>query len=139
MKEKSGVDIVVDEKITKLKICADKEKLLLALQNLVDNAIKYTPNGGRIEIRATEQKNDFLSISIRDSGVGVPKKDLPRLFSKFFRASNVMLMQTDGSGLGLFIVKSIIEKHGGKIEVSSEEGKGTEFTLTLPTVCRVEE
>ncbi len=138
MTEKSGIEIVVDEKIAKLKICADKEKLLLALQNLVDNAVKYTPNGGKVEIKVKDQKEDFLILSIKDNGVGIPKKDLPKLFSKFFRASNVILMQTDGTGLGLFIVRSIIEKHGGKIEAQSEENKGTEFILTLPTICKKE-
>ncbi len=137
MMEKTGAKIVVDGKVSDLKVCADKEKLLLALQNLVDNAIKYTPKGGKVEIRVKDEKKEEISISIKDNGVGIPKKDLPKLFSKFFRASNVMLMQTDGTGLGLFIVKSIIEKHGGKIEVNSEEGKGTEFTLTLPTVCKI--
>lgn len=137
MMEKSGAKVEVDKKLSNLTICADKEKLLLALQNLVDNAIKYTPNGGKVEIKLKGEKDGMVSFVIKDNGVGIPKKDLPRLFSKFFRASNVMLMQTDGTGLGLFIVKSIIEKHGGRIEVASEEGKGTEFTIALPTICRV--
>ncbi len=133
--EKNKIDVSIDENINRLKICADKEKLLLAIQNLFDNALKYTPVGGKIEMKLKEQGEDVVIISIKDSGVGIPKKDLPQVFSKFFRASNVMLMQTEGTGLGLFIVKNIIEKHGGSIELKSEEGKGTEFIITLPTVC----
>jgi len=73
-----------------------------------------------------------LKISIKDNGIGIPKKDQEKLFSKFFRAENVVRMQTEGSGLGLFIVKNIIEKHGGEIECKSEEGKGTEFIFNIP-------
>ncbi|MBU4185853.1 MAG: ATP-binding protein [Proteobacteria bacterium] len=73
-----------------------------------------------------------LKIKIKDNGVGIPEEDKKKMFSKFFRASNVTRMQTEGSGLGLFMVKNIINKHGGEITFSSEEGVGTEFVLTLP-------
>ena len=67
-----------------------------------------------------------------DTGVGIPKEDLPKMFSKFFRATNAVHLQTEGSGLGLVIAKSIVVRHGGQIEVDSIEGKGTTFTLTVP-------
>lgn len=139
MAENNNAKIIVDKQIDSIKICVDKEKILLALQNLVDNAVKYmAKEGGKVELIVKEKREKEIVLVVKDNGVGVPKKDLPRLFSKFFRASNVMRMQTEGTGLGLFIVKSIIERHGGSIEVRSEENKGTEFTLTLPTVCRMQ-
>jgi signal transduction histidine kinase len=114
----------------------DPEKLLIALQNLVDNAMKYTLPGGRVTI-STEHQGDYLQIKVSDTGVGIPKADLPKLFSKFFRAANVIHLQTDGSGLGLFIVKNIIVRHGGQVWVESEEGKGTTFTVVIPLIAEL--
>jgi two-component system sensor histidine kinase VicK len=113
------------------KIYMDKERVGIVLQNLVDNAIKYTPAFGKIDISFLLEKR-FLKGSVKDNGVGIPEQEKAKLFTKFFRASNVMRMQTEGSGLGLFIVKNIIEKHGGQVEVKSQEGKGTEISFTLP-------
>lgn len=111
----------------------DEEKISLAIQNLVENAIHYTNKGGRVlfKINYDKTKQELL-FSIEDSGVGIPKEQQQRIFTKFFRAENVMRMQTEGSGLGLFIAKNIIESHGGKIWFSSEEGKGTSFYFVLP-------
>lgn len=101
------------------------------MQNIVDNALKYTLPGGTVTIEV-EQKGDYVEIKVSDTGVGIPKDDLPKLFSKFFRAANVIHLQTDGSGLGLFIVKSIIMHHGGQIWVDSTEGSGTTITVVIP-------
>jgi PAS domain S-box-containing protein len=109
----------------------DKQKMVLVLQNILENAVKYTPENGKIEIKVMNKIND-LEISVKDNGVGIPQKDQAKLFSKFFRATNAMRLQAEGSGLGLFIVKNIIEKHGGTIICKSEEGRGTEFIFTLP-------
>ena len=109
----------------------DKQKMTLVLQNLLENAVKYTPEFGKIEIKVKNNK-DKLDISVKDNGIGIPEKDKEKLFTKFFRADNVVRMQTEGSGLGLFIVKNIIEMHGGQIKCKSEEGKGTEFIFDLP-------
>lgn len=109
----------------------DKTKIVLVLQNLIENAVKYTPDHGRIDVRIREE-NKYLHISIKDNGVGIPEVDQEKLFSKFFRAENVVRMQTEGSGLGLFMVKNIINKHGGDISFNSEEGVGTEFIITVP-------
>lgn len=111
----------------------DADKLAIALQNLVDNALKYTLPGGRVTV-ATEQKGNYLEIKVSDTGVGIPKDELPKLFSKFFRATNAVHLQTEGSGLGLVIAKSIIARHGGQIWVDSVEGKGTTFTFTVPLI-----
>lgn len=109
----------------------DMEKLTMAIQNIVDNAIKYTLPGGRVTI-STERAGDYAEIKIKDTGVGIPKAETAKLFSKFFRASNVIHLQTDGSGLGLFISKNIISRHGGQVWVESEEGKGTTITVDIP-------
>lgn len=109
----------------------DSNKFSLALQNVVDNAIKYTPPSGVVKI-SVDKKGKYAEITVKDSGVGIPNDQLKRLFSKFFRARNVLRMQTAGSGLGLFIVKNIIARHGGKINVESKEGEGSTFYLTIP-------
>lgn len=111
----------------------DPEKLLIALQNIVDNAMKYTLPGGRVTI-VVERQGDYMEVKVSDTGVGIPKDDIAKLFSKFFRAANVIHLQTDGSGLGLFIVKSIIMRHGGQIWVDSVEGQGTTFTIVVPVI-----
>lgn len=112
----------------------DPEKLLIALQNIVDNAMKYTLPGGRVTIEVGRQ-GDYVQVKITDTGVGIPKADITKLFSKFFRAANVIHLQTDGSGLGLFIVKNIIIRHGGQIWVDSVEGRGTTFTVVVPMIA----
>lgn len=109
----------------------DVDKLSLAVQNLLDNALKYTLPGGRILI-TTQQKGNYLEVRVSDTGVGIPKDELPKIFSKFFRATNAVHLQTEGSGLGLVIAKNIIARHGGQIWVDSIEGKGTTFTFTAP-------
>ena len=103
----------------------------MAIQNVLDNAFKYTPAGGKVIIKASTDPNQiFLQIS--DTGVGIPDDQKDKIFSKFFRAANVVKLQTEGSGLGLFIVKSIIERHHGTVSYISEEGHGTTFTITIP-------
>lgn len=115
------------------KINADEEKLLLALENILNNAIKYTPPQGKITLLVKEN-DDKIELTVSDTGVGVPKDQLPKLFTKFFRGSNVIRLQTDGSGLGLFITKNIIEKHKGQISLQSMENKGATIQITLPII-----
>lgn len=134
--EKNKIDFKIENGAKEMIVCVDKEKILLALQNLVDNSIKYTPRHGKVEIIISKNDGEAIII-VRDNGVGIPKEDQQKLFSKFFRASNVLRMETDGTGLGLFIVKSIIEKHGGSIAFRSELGKGTEFEIHLPLECKI--
>lgn len=110
---------------------ADSEKLYLALQNIIENAINYTPKKGSVEISIKEETKNII-IEIKDSGVGIPKSENNRLFNKFFRGKNVIRMQTEGTGLGLFIAKNIIERHNGAIYIESEENKGTKATVWLP-------
>ena len=109
----------------------DEVSVSLAVQNFVDNAIKYTLPKGTVSLSA-RKRGKYICVAISDTGVGVPKKQMDRLFSKFFRAENVVHMRTAGSGLGLFIVRNIITRHGGTVSVDSEEGKGSTFSFTLP-------
>jgi signal transduction histidine kinase len=113
------------------RVMIDPEKIKLAIQNLLDNALHYTPKGGSVTVTLIHGDKDVLC-SIKDNGVGIPKSQQSRVFTKFFRAENVIRMQTEGSGLGLFIAKNIIEAHNGKIWFESEEGKGTTFYFSLP-------
>ncbi len=109
----------------------DGQKMHLVFENLLDNAIKYTPDGGRI-VLTVSRKQDVVLCLIHDSGVGIPESQWDRVFSKFFRGDNVIRMQTQGTGLGLFIARTIIEKHNGTITFDSKEGEGTTFSFTLP-------
>lgn len=118
------------------KVSIDPQKMHLVLQNLVDNALKYTPSKGIIVINL-ELRGNYIIFSVRDNGVGIPSYQRDKIFSKFFRADNVIRMQTEGSGLGLFIVKNIIENHNGDVWFESEEGKGSCFFFSLP--CEVDE
>ena len=114
-------------------VAADAEKIELALENLVDNAVSYTQSGGEGHITAAIE-GKFLRITVQDNGVGIPKSQLPNIYSKFFRGDNVVRMQTDGSGLGLYIAKNIVEKHGGVMALTSQEGVGTTASFTMPIV-----
>ncbi len=109
----------------------DPMRIRLAFQNLIENAIRYNVENGEIVITLVK-KEPFLEISVRDTGIGIPKEELPKLFSKFFRAANVLKYETEGTGLGLYIVKNIVEAHGGKVWVESIENRGTTFFFTLP-------
>jgi signal transduction histidine kinase len=109
----------------------DPSQVKLIVENLIDNAIRYTKEKGSVEIRL-EKKEKYVLFSIKDSGVGIPEEDKKYIFQKFFRAENILREQTRGSGLGLFVVKSIVENSGGKIWFESKEGKGTIFYFTLP-------
>ncbi len=128
---KNHQELIVQKPEKLPKVYLDKERMVMVLQNLLDNAIKYTPEYGKIEIIVTTDKK-FLHVKVKDQGVGISKNDQAKLFSKFFRASNALKLETEGSGLGLFIVKNIIEKHNGSIELKSEEGRGTEISFSLP-------
>lgn len=109
----------------------DPEKVRAVLQNLIENALYYTKDNGKIEISATFFDKD-IKVSVKDNGIGIPEKQKSGIFNKFFRAENALKTRTDGSGLGLFVSKSIIEKHGGQIGFESIEGVGTTFYFTIP-------
>ncbi len=113
------------------KVSIDVEKIGIVLQNLLDNAIKYT-NEGEITLSVSRLSDDIVKISVQDEGLGIPEEQQERLFNKFFRAENVVRKDVEGSGLGLFIAKNIIEAHEGEIGFNSTEGEGSIFYFTLP-------
>ncbi|OIP38777.1 hypothetical protein AUJ95_06330 [Candidatus Desantisbacteria bacterium CG2_30_40_21] len=114
-----------------LQIRADKDRLQQVLDNLIGNAIKYTPENGCVTIEAGGLENENIRVSICDTGIGIPTAELEKVFDKFFRASSGQKFAS-GTGFGLSIVKSIIDKHNGSISVESELGKGSKFTFCLP-------
>ena len=105
--------------------------LSLLVRNLIDNAVRYTREGGTVEV-AVEDGEGSVTITVQDDGIGIPTKDLPRIFERFFRVDRARSRGTGGTGLGLSIVKHVAENHGGRVEVRSELGRGTVFTVTLP-------
>ncbi len=129
---KKGVSIAFKEKPQTLpQLTVDPEKIRAVIQNLLENAIKYTKDKGVVIIQIVE-KNDTIHVEIEDSGIGIPPAEQNSIFTRFFRGSNAVRVQTDGSGLGLFISKSIIEAHHGTIGFKSELGKGSTFYFDIP-------
>jgi signal transduction histidine kinase len=113
---------------------ADRDKLYEVVANLVDNAIKFTPSGGRVRISAEVQDIRFVRIAVSDTGCGIPEEHREKVFQKFYRIDAVT-GSSNGAGLGLSIAKGLIELHGGSLEVESELGKGSRFSFTLPYHC----
>ncbi len=111
---------------------ADEDKLFQVLANLLSNSIKYTPNGRSISIHIGRQGSDEAFLAVEDTGEGILEKDLPYIFERFYRADASRSSRTGGIGVGLAIVKAIVELHHGTVHVKSELGKGTVFTVTLP-------
>ena len=108
----------------------DRERIEQVLTNIVANAVKYTPNGGRIEVKGVHGDGQTV-ITVRDNGIGIPEKDLPRLFERFYRVDKARSREKGGTGLGLAIAKEIVEHHGGSIQIDSEVDVGTTVTITL--------
>jgi signal transduction histidine kinase len=157
-----STDVVdlIDQRVRPLQLIAEARKITLTfkpekieplpldihrftqvIDNLINNALKYTPESGRIEVRVSEQlderhevtgKKKCIRIDVQDSGVGIPKADLEKLFQKFYQAKNTPLVNEKGSGLGLALVKHVAEAHGGSVSVASEVGVGSTFSVILP-------
>jgi len=123
----------VELKVTgnKCIVSVDRDKISQVIVNLLSNALKCTPEGGTVEIKVAGLEKD-AAIIVKDNGIGIEKEDLPYIFERFYRADRSRNRNTGGSGIGLTIAKSLVEAHRGKIEVRSEPGIGTEFTVTLP-------
>jgi signal transduction histidine kinase len=114
-------------------VMADREKISQVVSNLLSNAIKYTQRGGTITILIARSDSN-VQIAVADSGIGIPSEDIPKLFTKFYQATNASKASTKGTGLGLTLVKAFTEGHGGTVSVTSKVGEGTIFTINLPAV-----
>lgn len=110
---------------------ADETKLGIALSNLVKNALQFTETGGHVTVKI-EEDSDHLTVSVIDDGIGIPARDLPRVFERFFQVETHLTRRYGGMGLGLSVAKAMVELHGGRIWVESEAGKGSTFTFLLP-------
>jgi signal transduction histidine kinase len=123
-----GVALVVTQPDPKLAVRCDRARIEIVLSNLIDNALKVTPNGGHIDVGA-ETVNHIVRVSVRDSGAGIDAADLPHIFERFYRGKGSVMR---GSGLGLALVKSIVQAHGGRVDVDSIPGQGSRFMVDLP-------
>jgi signal transduction histidine kinase len=127
------MEIDVSAPLARIYVFADGGRLQQVLHNLVENALQYTESGGRIHVRVASAPGEAL-LSVSDTGVGIPEDDLPYVFERFFRSKRSRRVNPGGSGLGLSIVRWIVEAHKGKITVESTVGKGSTFTVRLPVL-----
>ena len=117
-----------------LAVLGDEDLLITALRNLVENAVAYSPEKTRVVVSATRDGASAAQISVADQGIGIPERDLERIFERFYRVDAARSRATGGTGLGLAIVKHVVAAHGGKVTVWSKEGVGSTFTLRLPAI-----
>ena len=131
MARQKQVNLKADTGGSNLLIAADRNKIATAISSLVKNAIVFTNPGGNVLIKC-EAEPGYIKVSVRDDGVGIPAKDLPRIFERFFQVESHLTRRHGGMGLGLSVAKSMIEMHGGRLWVESVEGKGSNFIFILP-------
>jgi signal transduction histidine kinase len=129
---RQSLDVDLDEELPLLY--ADEARLRQVFFNLLSNASKFTPDGGKIKIKAS-RKDNFCQLTVSDNGIGIKKEELKQIFEPFYQADNLMTRERRGTGLGLTLVKEIVEMHGGQIWVENEYGKGSNFIFTLPLVA----
>jgi two-component system, OmpR family, sensor histidine kinase SenX3 len=115
-----------------LSVLGDEDLLVTALRNLLENAVAYSPDKTRVDVSTRHAADDAVEISVADQGIGIPERDLERIFERFYRVDPARSRATGGTGLGLAIVKHVTAAHGGKVTVVSSEGAGSTFTLMLP-------
>jgi two-component system phosphate regulon sensor histidine kinase PhoR len=115
-------------------LAGSESELLSAIGNLVSNAVRYTPSGGRVDVSFTLRADGAGEVEVRDTGIGISRDHLPRLTERFYRVDGSRSRDTGGTGLGLSIVKHVVQRHGGELEVASVPGKGSSFKLVLPAI-----
>ncbi len=132
--QREGIKVYFEKPKAPLpKLMIDPQKLALVVNNILENAVRYNVEKGEIAVKVDKVIDEpFVEVSIRDTGIGIAPDEMQKLFKKFFRGENALKTQTEGSGLGLYIAKNIVQAHGGKIWADSELGRGSVFHFTLP-------
>jgi two-component system sensor histidine kinase BaeS len=128
---RKGVSLELRAGAPEAMIRADREKLTQVLTNLLDNALNFTPPGGKVQV-SVSAKAGGVELAVEDTGCGIPAEDLPHVFERFYRADPSRARDTGGFGIGLSIVREIVRAHGGTVEVRSAPGRGSEFRVILP-------
>ena len=128
-----GIDLSLHADGTAERVLADRAAMVRVFTNLVDNAIKYTPERGHVDVRV-EHDGLYVKVAVRDDGIGMTQDEIDRVFDEFFRAKNEYTARVPGTGLGLSLVKRLVEMHQGRVTLESSLGKGSTFTVTLPVL-----
>lgn len=131
MAAQNEINVSFDVPLDMLAV-VDELQFIHLVRNLIDNAIKYTPAGGQVDVTARRLDDGDISISVRDTGIGIPQGELERIFDRFYRVDKARSRKMGGTGLGLAIVKDIVQAHGGKLYVDTQLGKGSTFAVVLP-------
>ncbi len=129
--EARGIEIRVEEAAQRLNVLGDRRQLVSAVYNLLENAVKYSDEGSSVEVRARTD-GTWVDLAVEDHGMGIPRRDLERVFERFYRVDRARSRETGGTGLGLAIVRHVAANHHGAVRVTSQEGEGSTFTLRLP-------
>jgi two-component system sensor histidine kinase VicK len=133
MTKEQHVEFIREVPLKEYYVEIDQDKIIQILDNIISNALKYSPEGGHITFNVSaNEEEQLLYISVKDEGVGIPKKDIDKIFERFYRVDKARTRKLGGTGLGLAIAKEMVQAHGGDIWAESEEGKGTKITFTLP-------
>lgn len=130
--DKKGIALHLDAPRHLPSVWVDKDEIGRVLDNLLSNAVKYTPDGGTVRVSAAKKMPTFVEVKIQDSGIGIPKKDLSRIFERFYRIDKARSRSMGGTGLGLSIAQEIVHAHGGQIDIESDVNEGTTVRFTLP-------
>jgi signal transduction histidine kinase len=128
---RKGVQLKLETSSASIALNGDQELINRLILNLLDNAVKYTPQGGEISL-ALERRNGNAEIVVRDTGIGIPEADQSRVFDRFYRVDKARSRALGGAGLGLSIVRWIVDVHGGEVSVDSTPGRGSTFVVKLP-------
>lgn len=131
LSERRAIEVLSTEASDRMKVLGDRRQLVSALGNLVENAVKYSERGSKVEVSA-HSDGTWVRFTVRDFGLGIPSRDLDRIFERFYRVDRARSRETGGTGLGLAIVRHVANNHGGEVSVSSIEGEGSTFVLKVP-------
>jgi signal transduction histidine kinase len=127
----AGIELLVDDDASGAMVACDRRQVVSAITNLVDNAIKYSEPGDAVSVRSAVEGGSVV-VTINDVGIGIPSRDLQRIFERFYRVDQARSRATGGTGLGLSIVRHVAQAHGGEVTVESVEGEGSTFRFMLP-------